>query len=115
MPERLPRQPPSGTRPARGAHPVVVALGCVAGIAVGVAGAGVTLLMMAGLANFIGPVTRQKPLGGEAPLTFALLGLLPIGAACLWMRRLLRPRPPWAISMGVAYIATIVWFVGSAL
>ncbi len=90
-------------------------LGCVAGIAVGVAGAGVTLLMTMLLSESVDPITTSSMSRGEPPLTFALISLLPIGAACLWIRRLLRPRPPWAISMGVGYITTIVWYVGGVL
>lgn len=106
---------PSVPRKARVSNPVVTAITCVLSAALGVVGGGITI-GSAGVISGMRESSRRvftEPF--RSPVLFVALCAVAVLAACFWIRRLLRPRPPWALSLGFAYIAAVVAFVAMAL
>lgn len=106
---------PSVPRKPRVSNPFVTAITCVLSAALGVLGGGLTI-GSAGVISGMRESSRRvfsEPF--RSPALFVALCAVAVLAACFWIRRLLRPRPPWALSLAFAYVASVVVFVAMAL
>jgi amino acid transporter len=102
-------------RKLRVANPFVTAIICVLAAALGVFGGGLTIGAAAVISGMRETARYVFTESYRSPAVFVALCAVAVVAACFWIRRLLRPRPPWALSLAFAYVAAVVVFVVMAL
>jgi predicted permease len=96
-------------------NPFVTALVCALCVACGGIG-GIITAHSAGVLSGLrasGRYVFTEPF--RSPTLFVVLCVVAIVAAALWVRRLLRPRPAWAMSIAFAYIAAVIAVASIAL
>ncbi len=102
-------------RRSRPSHPVVTVLVCILCTLLGAVGGAIATLSVGVLSGMRSPARWVFTESFRSPVLFVALCVAAIVGAAFWLRRLLPPRPPWAVCLALAFAATVVAVAVSAL